>query len=236
MAAENTPRILRSKSMAELQDQLNSHVLRESYHNLKRKGNNNKTKLLPLKENDDDEKKDVDDEDEDDDNDTIAHTTYKMPLEFVYHDHKFIFIDKPSKDCKELVKFHKTLDKYQTSIFERYGWKPSIDSRIEIDCNACLLGFAINDETQDIMAMLTLFDVSDSPEKCYKIEKELSLTVLPPFQRRHIATDLVRLSWNLFAHPIEECWIYVMNSRKSGMFWRKFKQWYPAVKFRLVKP
>ena len=182
------------------------------------------------------EENDDNDVDEDKNENTMTPKTYKMPLEFVYHDHKFLFIDKPTKDCKQLMKFHETLEKYHTSIVERYGWTPTIKNRIQIDCNACLLGFAINQETKDIMAMISFFDTSDSSEKKYNIEKEISPTVLPPFQRRHIATDLVTLSWNLFAHPLNECWIYVMNSRKSGMFWRKFKQWYPDVKFRLVNP
>ena len=222
MAEKPPPQIMRSKSLIQLQDLLNSHVIRESYHHLKHK---------------DKEKNDLNDDDiKDIENDKILHKTYKMPLEFIYHNHKFLFIDKPNKDCKELKLFHSRLDKYKTSIIERYGWRPSIEQRIEIDCNSCLLGFAINDETKDIMAMIALFDTSDSNEKCYDIEKEISLTVLPPFQRRHLATDLVRLAWNLFAHPLNECWVYVLNSRKSGMFWRKFKQWYPSVKFRLVKP
>ena len=199
MAEKSPPKIMRSKSLVELEELLNSQC------NDKNDGR-------------------------------ISHKTYKMPLEFGYHDYRFLFIDKPTKDSKELMKFHSTLDKYETSLIERYGWRPNIQQRIEIDCNACLLGFAINDETKDIMAMISLFDTSDSPEKCYNIEKEISLTVLPPFQRRHLATDLVRLVWSLFAHPKDECWVYVLNSRKSGMFWRKFKQWYPHVKFRLVKP
>lgn len=225
MAEKPVPKIMRSKSLVQLQDLLNSHVVRESYHLLMQK---DKAKNSP--NNDDDDKKDIDEVP------TISHKTYKMPLEFIYHNHKFLFIDKPTKDCKELIKFHSSLEKYQTSVIERYGWRPSIEQRIEIDCNACLLGFAINDETKDIMAMIAFYDTSDSPSKYYEIEKEISLVVPPPFQRRHLATDLVRLSWNLFAHPTNECWVYVLNSRKSGMFWRKFKQWYPEVKFRLVKP
>ena len=108
--------------------------------------------------------------------------------------------------------------------------------RIDIDCNSCLIGFAINLETNDIMAQITFFDVSDSKYKKYKFERELSLLTLPPYQRKHIATDLVRLSWSLFANEEEECWIYVMNSNKSALFWRNFKRWYPSIKFRLVRP
>ena len=231
MATPPPPRIMRTKSLVELQDLLNAQVIRVSYHQNMKKQNDEKKNIG----NDDDTK--IQDKDiKDGLNGMISHKTYKMPLTFQYHEHKFLFVNKPTKDCKEIIKFHKSLEKHQTSIFERYGWRPKLEQRVEIDLSASLLGFAINDETKEVMAMISLFDVSDSPEKVCKIENELSLTVLPPFQRRHLATDLVRLAWNLFAHPKDECWIYVMNSRKSGAFWRKFKQWYPDVKFRLVRP
>eukprot|EP01083_Nonionella_stella_P028695 79056_1 len=161
-------------------------------------------------------------------------TAYKLPLTFNYHQHQFIFHSDVSENM--LRQFHSELEKHKTSIFERYGWRPSLQQRVDIYLNTSLSGFIINKQNNDIMAMITLFDVSDSSEKIYEFEKELSLCVLPQYQRRHIATDLVRLTWNLFAHPTDECWVYVMNSNKSGMFWRKFKQWYPAVNFRLVRP
>ena len=91
-------------------------------------------------------------------------------------------------------------------------------------------------------AQLTLFD-------CGKRMKEVSFAVLPKFQRRRIATDLVRVTWNLFcsshAHlaaavagggRATDTWIYVMNSRKSGAFWRALQLWYPEIKFKLERP
>eukprot|EP01084_Bolivina_argentea_P130632 230600_1 len=161
-------------------------------------------------------------------------THYKMPLSFNYHHHKFIFYTNTPQN--QLATFHCNLEKHETSITERYGWKPTSKQRVNIDLNASLIGMAINPENSEIMAMITFFDVSDSKTKSCTFEKEMSLCVLPKYQRRHLATDLVRSAWNLFADPHDECWIYVMNSRKSGMFWRKFKQWYPAINFRLVYP
>jgi len=169
--------------------------------------------------------------------DTCAfkHEHYRMPLQFLYHKHRFLFMDRACVNKETLRKFHQSLQKFPVSIKERYGWSPTIEQRMAIDLNADLLGVAIAQDGT-AMATITFFDVSDGLTKKYDIEKELSLVVLPTFQRRHIATDLVRLSWNLLADPERECWIYVMNSTKSGAFWRKFKQWYPAVKFRLVRP
>eukprot|EP01083_Nonionella_stella_P179002 634143_1 len=206
MALQELPKLMRSKSILEIQDMLrNRSILYEK-------------KLESVDEG------------------LLVDKTYKMPLEFMYHNKTFVFADSPSKECKELVSFHKVFDKYQTSIRERYGFAADYPFRMNIDSNACLVVFAIDADNNNVMAMLTLFDVSNSTEAQYKIEKELALVVLPPYQRRHIATDLMRLTWNLFANEKDECWVYVLNSRKSGMFWRKFRQWYPHVRFRLVKP
>ena len=165
----------------------------------------------------------------------ISQKKYDFPVEFTYHKHKFLFIDKPSVDCKQLIMFHKNLENDKISVYERYHWHPSLKERINIDCNACLLGFVM-DDSDETMAMLSLFDVSDSAEKMYETEMEISLCVLPKYQRKHLATDLVKLAWTLFADQSDECWIYVCNSRKSGIFWRKFRQWYAEVNFRLVHP
>eukprot|EP01084_Bolivina_argentea_P172987 299628_1 len=166
--------------------------------------------------------------------DKTAITIYDMPLSFNYHGHKFIFYSIPS--LQKLKTFHTELQKHKISIYERYGWYPNIKQRIKIDLNTCLIGIVINIKNQDIMAMITLYDITKTKTKKYKYEKEISLCVLPQYQRCHIATDLVRLTWCLFADSGEECWVYVMNSTKSGMFWRIFKQWYPTINFRLVRP
>mmetsp|Transcript_12144 Transcript_12144/g.19441 ORF Transcript_12144/g.19441 Transcript_12144/m.19441 type:complete len:238 (+) Transcript_12144:66-779(+) len=237
MAADPKRRMIRTESLMDLTQLLEKELIVEAVYKDKAA---EEIKIAEHNEH----AHDADDNDDDTkieqnlDNGKIVQTKrYRMPLQFMYHKHRFMWIDNPSVDCKELISFHATLDKYQTSIFERYGWKPSMKQRIDIDCNACLLGFAVHDETNAIMAMITFFDVSDSPEKLYNVEKEMSLCVLPPFQRRHLATDLVRLAWALFVpDEAKECWIYVMNSMKSGIFWRKFQQWYPDVRFRLVRP
>eukprot|EP01083_Nonionella_stella_P105940 305061_1 len=99
---------------------------------------------------------------------------------------------------------------------------PDAELRVNIDCNACLLGFAIDAQSDQIKAIIALFGVSKKKNKKYETEKELALTVLPPFQRQYIATDLTRLTWSLFAsHQDNESWIYVR---------------YPEVRFRRVRP
>ena len=158
-----------------------------------------------------------------------------MPLVITYHRHKVMFIDKPKSSAELILRFHKDLERHRTAIEERYGWRPTIEQRVDIDANACLIAFALNADNR-VMAQIASFDVSDSPHSKCSREKEISLLVLPSHQRKHLATDLVHLAWDLFADPADECWIYVLNSRKSGMFWRRFKQWYPDVAFRLVKP
>eukprot|EP01083_Nonionella_stella_P105939 305060_1 len=102
---------------------------------------------------------------------------------------------------------------------------PDAELRVNIDCNACLLGFAIDAQSDQIKAIIALFGVSKKKNKKYETEKELALTVLPPFQRQYIATDLTRLTW-----------IYVVNNNKSGCFLQSFQQRYPEVRFRRVRP
>ncbi|ETO28661.1 hypothetical protein RFI_08465 [Reticulomyxa filosa] len=75
----------------------------------------------------------------------------------------------------------------------------------------------------------------DSDRHSKTERKEIALVVFPLFQRQHLATDMVRVTWNLFKFSDNEEWIYVMNSDKSAMFWRSLKQWYPDINFKLVR-
>ncbi len=84
-----------------------------------------------------------------------------------------------------------------------------------------------------VMALLILVQLK--PEW----KKELAITVLPPFRRRHLATDLIRVTWILFGEngfEGKETWVYVMNSNKSGALWRRIKQWFPSIRFQVVRP
>eukprot|EP01083_Nonionella_stella_P168274 567621_1 len=162
--------------------------------------------------------------------------TYKMPMQFRYHQHIFMFTDQP-KECKLLKQFHDSLELYETTVIERYGWMPDAEFRINIDCNACLLGVAMDAQSGQVKAIITLFDVPKDHKKIYQIEKELALIVLPPFQRQYIATDLTRLMWSLFVSEQDnDGWVYVINSNKSRCFLQSFKRRYPEVRFRLIRP
>ncbi len=86
-----------------------------------------------------------------------------------------------------------------------------------------------------VMALLGL--VTLKPEW----KKEVAITVLPPFRRKHLATDLIRVTWIsiLFGEngfEGKEKWVYVMNSNKSGILWKRIKQWFPSIRFQVVRP
>lgn len=220
-------KIMRSKSIMKIERMVHNKLIPNSAANAEQKGDDQKEAGAAISNGSSQTK-------------TLSksplYKQYKMPLKFEFHRHSYLYIDTPSKDCKELLQFHKEFTKHSTAIFERYGWRPKEQDRLNIDMGCCLIGFAINEENGDVMAQIAFFDVSDSPGKKYGREKEVSITVFPTYQRRHLATDLIHVTWDLFADPEDECWVYVMNSRKSGMFWKAFRQWYPQVNFRLVYP
>ena len=171
------------------------------------------------------------------------------------HKHKDKDTDK-CKNCetrdKYLTLYHNTLSQrnndMRSTLYERYSWFPDFDERMEWDSVASLIGFVIDDsneknkdkseskgEGESVAAQIILFDITS--EKGKQLVQEMAIVVLPMYQRRHIGTDLVRLTWTLFAKQNEqELWVYVLNSRNSGQFWRSFKRWYPSVNFKLETP
>ena len=184
------------------------------------------------------------------------------------------------KTMQLLYSFHKNLEKERKTIYDRYGWYPNIYDRIKFDCSSELIGFIINNDKNNIdgangevmgmivligcekTAKLTLNTNVDNINSNLKVQKEIAIIVLNKYQRHRLATDLVRVTWELFAQDdndnndnnnnnnndddeestrnvnqiVKQEWIYVLNSIKSGAFWRTFKQWYPHVMFKIVRP
>ncbi|ETO31024.1 hypothetical protein RFI_06097 [Reticulomyxa filosa] len=158
--------------------------------------------------------------------------------------------------------YHQALESCPKVTYERYGWQPDFAQRVKIDLSARLLGFVVADnhiKTNDdqngattgtvIKAQITLFPCAEqnaanmtakkssleNGKQTITEKREIALVVFPLFQRQHLATDLVRITWNVFKFTANEEWIYVMNSNKSAMFWRSLKQWYPDINFKLVR-
>jgi len=184
-------------------------------------------------------------------NNSSVKPIYQLPLQFNFHNNTFYFTNSQCNDNNYgilLKEFHTEFENYQESVYDRYGWHPDIATRIKIDNNAVLIGFIINNGnikineknkknvTQNnknsiskIMGMISLFKYDDK-------RREIAFTVFPPFQRHHLATDLLRVCWELFANQETDQWIYVANCNKSSLFWRNFTQWYPEINLKLIYP
>ncbi|ETO01687.1 hypothetical protein RFI_35753, partial [Reticulomyxa filosa] len=142
----------------------------------------------------------------------------KECVKLIYHKNEMIFFigtqihEKNETLMKHLKKYHETLTKYSEVIYERYGWHPDITKRIDIDIHSYLIGFVINkdenpnaneenvkehDELIRIKSQIVLFDCNEpfGQQKNLK-KKEVALVVFPNFQRQHLATDMVRVTWN----------------------------------------
>ena len=176
-------------------------------------------------------------------------TKYKYPLEITYHKHLYIIFHTTnmSKDdikrMKEYIEsYHTLLDDHKEVIYDRYGWKPGKSSRISIDLKSDIIVFVTaNDNPKEIMGNLILINCQNEYKNDVnfkgKFVYEMAMCVLPKYQRKHLATDLIHLCWDMLSNKENnETWIYVLNSLKSGSFFRNFIQWYPHVKFKLVRP
>ena len=72
----------------------------------------------------------------------------------------------------------------------------------------------------------TSFDIG----KNFKHHYEVAAIVLPKFQRQHIATQLMRQTWNKFGNN-DTRWYSMVNSNKSKQFNTSIYKWFPFMNY-----